>query len=256
MDRMPTTLAGLLVFVVMLLPGFVFITLYTWDRPRRRWSAVEEAAAIVLASFLIEAVTAGLYFLFLQIPKVTAPSLDLLIREPDEHLGWVVGLLGVSAGLAALASWPMRRRRVHPAVTSSWWTLFDKWQHGRDYTTTHIECSLDDGSAVTGVLGDWNTGEDESGDRDLILGAPITYKPPGRQEYHEHPVSVVCISARRIVAMFVAYRAGTSPTSAQAEAEAAPGEVGQAEASKPSPARSPDAAPETPRPARSTSARG
>jgi len=216
---MPTTLAGLLVFIVTLLPGFVFITIYTWDRPRRRASALEQTAAIVLASVLTEAVTASLFALVRANPRIAAPGLDLLIREPDKHLGWVAGLLAVSSALAGLAAYLMRRRKIHPALMSSWWTLFHEWQRNDEYTSTYIQCELDDGSCVTGVLGDWDTIEEDSPDRDLILGSPITYRPRGDHEFHPHPVSVVCISAGRIVAMFVAYTDATSSPSAAAAVE-------------------------------------
>jgi len=232
MDGMPNSLAGLLVFVAVLLPGFVFITIYTWDRPRRRWSTLEETAAILLASMIAETVVAGLYAGIRLRTATAEPGLDLLILKPAEHLGWVAGLLAEASVLAALTAWLLRGRRVHPAVTSSWWTLFDSsWVEG---DTTYVQCVLDDGSSVTGVLGDWNTCQEESPDRDIILKRPITYRPPGGQEYLEHRVSAVCISASRIVAMFVANSdEHGEPTSTPAEAA----EVEEAEEAEAAPSR-------------------
>jgi hypothetical protein len=244
---MPNTLAGLLVFIVVLLPGFVFITIYTWDRPRRRWSTLEETAAILLASVIAEAAAAALYATIRLRMTITGPRLDLLILKPTQHLGWVTALLATASLLAAFTGLLMRLKRVHPAVTSSWWTLFDHWLNAarRDENgeggTTEVQCVLDDGSSVTGVLGDWNTIQDDSPDRDLILKRPIKYRPPGAQGYVDHPVSAVCISARRIVVMFVAYTGEITLSTPSKAAEAAEAEA--EEAAAPSPARSPDAGP-------------
>jgi hypothetical protein len=205
---------------------------------------VEETAAIALASITTELIVAALYLLIRLPAQSVAPSIDLLVQEPGDYVGWVVGLLATASGLSAVAAWWVRRRRVHPAVMSSWWTLFHYWHKG---ATRHIQCELDDGSCVTGVLGDWNIMEEDSPDRDLILAGPITYRPAGDEEFHPHPVSVVCISASRIVAMFVAYSdASTSSASVEGAAAAAPPSQAQAlvagSVHVPGPARAPSAA--------------
>lgn len=214
---MPSTLTGLLLFVVLLLPGFVFVTIFRRERPERRPSVLQETASIVFASVLSNMIALGGFAAV----RVFAPTWTLdvgaLLQSPADYFAghylsvfaWSSCVLVVACGVAALAGWLIDRQPVHPSVMSSWWTLFEYWQPD---TTRHIECLLDDGSYIAGQLGDWNTVAEDSPDRDLILAAPITYRSAGSTKHHSHPASVVCISARRIITMFVSYvDSATSP---------------------------------------------
>jgi hypothetical protein len=207
---MPNTLTGLLLFVILLLPGFVFVMTFRRVRPERRPSALQETAEIAFVSVLSSLIVLGGFAIVRAFAPTRTPDVSRLIEHPRDYLSehfplvvyWSLGLLFAACGIAALVGWLIGYRPVHPSVMSSWWTLFEHWQPG---TTRHIECLLDDGSYIAGQLGDWSTLGDDSPDRDLILAAPITYRPAGSTDYHLHPVSVACISARRIVAMFVSY---------------------------------------------------
>lgn len=207
---MPTTLTGLLLFVVLLLPGFAFLWIYTFDRPARRLTVLQETGAVVVVSVICNLITLGLAAAASVIAPLLRIDIGHLITDPDGYLksgypavaAWFIVSLATACALAAIAGFLARKKPVHPSHASSWWTLFDTWHPD---TVRYIQCELDNGTSVAGVLGDWNTMPDDSPDRDLILNAPITFRPAPDAEYQHHPVSSVCVSARRIVAMFVNY---------------------------------------------------
>lgn len=221
---MPSTLTGLLLFLALLLPGFAFVTLLRRGRPGYRPSALQETASIAVASVLAELAVLGVFVLVHVCARSWTPDVGQLIARPRDYLaahylsvfGWAAGLLLAACVLASVAGSVLARRPVHESTVSSWWTLFEDWNPG---TTRRVQCELDDGSYVAGELADWNTWAEDSPDRDIILKAPITYRPAGSAGYHQHPVSAVCVSARRIVTMFVAYSdAATSAASTAAGA--------------------------------------
>jgi hypothetical protein len=144
------------------------------------------------------------------VPDIT-PDVGRWIRDGNEYakqeyaliIWWGIGvmvlaiMIAVAAGSAAARWLP-----VHPSSMSSWWTLFDRWPAGSDVT---VDCVIDDGSWVQGVLASYNDSADDIADRDLILRPPIVYGPPGTTDQYPHSTSGVSISARRIVMMSVTY---------------------------------------------------
>lgn len=229
---MPSTLTGLLLFVVLLLPGFAYLVGKERVGTERRASAFRETASVVSAS-----VTSELVVLVLSWPLWRwSLDVDALIAAPGdywrEHPGlltaWGLGLLTVACALAFTATLPCLRRKLprltggypHPSAVSAWWLLFEQYRQGRD---RHVGVVLDDGSYMQGSLISFNQNADDIADRDLVLTAPIVYRAPNSTE---KPValdcSAACVSARRIVAMTVSYvdPPATSPTSAEAEAAA------------------------------------
>ena len=222
---MPTTLTGLLLFVVLLLPGFAYLVGKERYGTERRLSPFRETVAIVAASVTSELIVlvifAGIRTLW---PSIT-PDVGALVRNARLYLGgsnghrgqygivaaWGVGLLALAVLLAYLATEPRIRRwgeRVtgpypHSSTVSAWWILFERWRENRDI---ELACMLDDGSAVRGRFGSFNTSADDSPDRDLILREPIYYRPPGDSAKEAlFDVSAASFPARRIVALFVNY---------------------------------------------------
>ena len=236
---MPTTLTGLLLFVVLLLPGFAYLVGKERHGTERRLSPFRETVAIVSASvtseLIVVSIFAGVRVLW---PSVT-PDIGALLRQGSlyfhgnqTHRGhyqffsvWGVGLLALAVAVAYAATVP-RVRRVgewifgpypHESTVSAWWMLFERWRKARN---AEVTCILDDGSSVRGQFGSFNIAADDSPDRDLILTAPIYYSPSGEEDEVPYPVWAVCIAARRIVTMFVTYTdpASVIPSSLGAEA--------------------------------------
>lgn len=221
---MPTTLTSLLLFVVMLLPGFAYLVGKERHGTERRLSPFRETVAIVAASITSELVVlvvfAGVRALW---PSVT-PDVGALVRDGGTYLrgngdhhgqyanvaAWGIGLLATAVVLAYLATNPKVRRRLewltgpypHDSTVSAWWILFDRWAGNRKI---ELVAMLDDGSCVRGQFGSFNTSADDSPDRDLILQRPIFYRPAGSSEETLYETAAVCCPASRIVALFVNY---------------------------------------------------
>jgi hypothetical protein len=219
---MPTTLTGLLLFVVLLLPGFVYLVGKERNGTERRLSIFRETVAIVAASISSELFVlvafAGIRALW---PSRT-PDVGALIRDGGGYLrsshvhyenvaAWGICLLVAAMVIAYLATVPAIRRVTekltgpypHDSTVSAWWILFERWPNRRE---VELACMLDDGSAVRGRFGSFNTSADDSPDRDLILREPIYYRPPGDSSKEAlFDVSAVCCPAGRIVALFVNY---------------------------------------------------
>jgi hypothetical protein len=211
----PTTLVGLLVFLVLLVPGFA----YTLRRERvassRDVSVFRETVELAFVSVVADAVVlllfAGARALF---PSLT-PDPRQLLRDPGryglDHLGlvaaWGGGLLVVAAALATLAAGPpfRRRKREHEAYASAWTLLFSEHPGARIY----VGCLLDDGSYVTGRLRTYSRASEDDEDRDLTLTGPISYRGPGDTNAAVLPdVGAAAISARRLTLLTVSYQTG------------------------------------------------
>jgi hypothetical protein len=209
---MPTTLTGLVLFAALLLPGFVYVTVRERAVPRRERSVFRETIEIAVVSIAgISAAAVVLAAVSSKWPDQT-PDLERLIGQDlayvaDEYIivgGWFVGLLAATTAAAGGFAWWRRRRMVHPSISSSWWRLFDTLRESTWEVV--VQCALDDGSWVKGTLSSYNNYEPETADRDLVLLDPITYQLPGKDEEEQRlDVSAACVSARRIVAMFVTY---------------------------------------------------
>ncbi|MBB5152869.1 DUF6338 family protein [Saccharopolyspora phatthalungensis] len=226
---MPSTLLGLLVFVISLAPGLTFVLARQRVVPQQSMSVFRETAQMVCVSLLLDIVALLIFGLIRLIWPGGTPDVDRIVREPGSYLResyllvawWALGLLAVAVLLAWLAGSGLLRRilsrapglRVdaevmpHESSASAWWLLFRE-QPGR---RVHVGCNLEDGSFVSGWLASYNTAIDEDADRELTLAAPIRYRPKGAADSAELTnTSAVVVSARRIALLLVSYQAPAS----------------------------------------------
>ncbi|MFJ9243820.1 DUF6338 family protein [Streptomyces sp. NPDC101776] len=236
---MPTTVTGLLLLVVLLLPGLAYAVVRERQGTERGVSSFRETGAVVFASIISEIVVLGFFAMVRSLWPRATPDIGRLIREGSTYARahyaslalWSVALLLLATALAGLAACaPALAARVrrprwlaawiagrapgwrHPSTTSAWWVMFERWYPGEN---AHVGCVLEDGSYVEGRQASFNINADDSPDRDLILIEPLRYRPPGAAAAAPYPAGAVCISARRIVAMFVSYPpAGAGPGAA------------------------------------------
>lgn len=217
---MPTTVTGLVLLVVLLLPGLTFVIIRERRGSERRPTPFRETGAVVFCSVLTELATLILFAVARGLMPGLTPDVGRLVREGADYardhyaeLGWwVVGLLLFSCALAATAA-ALTGDRPHASAMSAWWVMFDRWFPGENPI---VGCILEDGSYIEGRQASFNVSSDDSPDRDLVLVEPLKYRAPGTTEMHAFPWGAACISARRIVAMFVSY-----PPVPEGEAEAA-----------------------------------
>lgn len=221
---MPTTLTGLLLFVALLLPGFAYVVGKERNGTGQQLTPFRETAAAVAASISFELIVLAIFALIRTLWPSQTPDVGALIRDSRSyllggsghagHYGqvalWATGMLALSVFLAYLATLPRARNLAakalgpypHNSTISAWWLIFETWQEGRDI---HVGCVLDDESYVEGWLGSFSREADDKPDRDLVLTPPILYRPPGASEARPYECGAVCISASRIVEMFVNY---------------------------------------------------
>lgn len=217
---MPTTLTGLLIFVVLLLPGFAYLVGKERHGTERHTSPFRETVAIVAASVTSEVVVlAGFAILRWRLPSWT-PDIGALVHHGSTYADghylslatWGFGMLAIAVLGAYVATMPEVRKRLplpeaardypHESTVSAWWLLFEKWRYGRD---VEVCCVLTDGSAVRGKFGSFNASADDSPDRELILQAPIRYRAPGRQQMEDYPAGAASVAARNITVLFTGY---------------------------------------------------
>jgi hypothetical protein len=236
----PSDLTGVVLFIVLLWPGFAYSTIRARRRPDRQLTPLRETVVIIIASLTALAAT-GVVFGIVRAfwPSVT-PDVRSLIFRPHAYLQthyvstawWAAGFLAVAIlgaigvavvqssehvagirGLGWLAAPP------DSSTMSAWWIAFS----GRDVRREqiHVGCQLDDGSYVSGRLATYSQVAEDSADRDLVLRAPISVRPAGgaRLEVIER-AALMTLSARHIVTMTVTYvrrnpPAGDSSNAAQ-----------------------------------------
>jgi hypothetical protein len=231
---MPTTVAGLLIFVVLLAPGFGYVLRRERRIPAGEISIFRETVSLVLSSFVALIAVLGLFAVLRVLLPEHTPDVGRLVREPGNYWHneyaylalWGLGLLLLACSLAWLSAdpptglamllpnrlarrskqvrdklWPARAFRIAPI--SGWHRIFTEGPG----LAKRVTCGLDDGSMVEGWLWSFDPAADDSADRDLLLSPPFTIRyADGREEHREY--GGMAISARRMIFLHVAYRPG------------------------------------------------
>lgn len=219
---MPSTLAGLLVAIYLLIPGYCYYVVRRRTVPTRPLSTAVEGVNLVVVAMLANAVTLALYGLAQAVPFVRdhSPSIVQILRgtesyllESDSRLAyvgtWAAVLLAIASGLAvaiAYRAWPMSllAKLFGKSLSdeSVWHRFFFTEQPEKTYI--YLECYLTDGSHTAGTLVWYNTDLQDHPDRELVLKDPITTvgpsdEPSGRSD------TLAILSAREICQIIVTY---------------------------------------------------
>ncbi|MCY4632233.1 MAG: DUF6338 family protein [bacterium] len=237
---MPTTVGGLLLFVTLLTPGFVYLAITETRLPRRQYSALRETGRIVSVSLLTNSVVLGVFGLFRSLRPRLTPDVGEFIREPSayfrgnylEIVAWGAGLLlasvSVAAAVAILTTWSERllagverqpgpwiyskisqRRRTRIAQESGWGAAFLRHPDRRVYLTLR----LTDGTLLYGPLREFNSQIEETDDRSLQLAAPVEMRTLSGDELTDVDADAVIVAASQIKTIFVHYLPNENPTS-------------------------------------------
>ena len=118
-------------------------------------------------------------------------------------------LAGASALAMALAFclWPIEPllKRFAPALSDeSVWHRYFFIRAPKD-SYVYLECHLNDGSYVAGPLVWYNTDLEDSPDRDLVIGQPLTLLEPDGEPIEGSPGAQAILSAREIRQILVTY---------------------------------------------------
>lgn len=223
---MPTSLVGLLLFIILLAPGFAFVVRRETRFVPRTTSVFRETAAVVLASVTANGIAlAGFGVIRTLVPERT-PDVGRLVNGPAAYFThhyvevavWGAALLAVAVLLAALAAVPpqpviARWRKLPEALQPAWLedlgnpiiykSAWDRLMHlgAADYegpVDVWVSCELHDGTYLAGPLYSLNPDVDEDADREFIIMAPITRRGPTSEELEELDVGALSVSARYV----------------------------------------------------------
>jgi hypothetical protein len=229
---MPSTLSGLLIFVVVLTPGLLHYIQRRALSDQPQVSALVEAGTLTTVSLVTDLVAVGAFALIRwALPSHTPDPSALLLNGVNyaaPRLGylvlWATALLSFSSALAIV--WARRPGFLAnvpifiPALidTSAWVYEFEAAPKG---TRVYVGCDLRDGSYIGGYLDWYNTNIEEVSDRDIALVAPITIRradgvvlatesregaeETGKGDSQSLDFGVVVLSARDIATLYVSY---------------------------------------------------
>jgi hypothetical protein len=219
---MPSTVVGLVIFIVFLVPGVLHFLQRRAAVPQGAGglSPLVETASIASISLLTNVLSLSLFGLVrLGLPGHT-PDVGRFVKDAGEYtsdripyvVAWLVGLVALSCLFAVLLGARTRYqnrlpgfvkealRRLDPQIlnVSAWYSQFEAVPDRYVY----VGCDLQDGSYVGGYLAWYSTDTAETADRDLVLASPITLKRSGESQVLDG-VHRVVLSAREIVALLL-----------------------------------------------------
>jgi hypothetical protein len=181
---MPTTLAGLAIFVAFLTPGFLNYLQRKRRVPQRTLSPLVEVATFLSISVFTNLLAVGLFAAVRAIAPKHAPNVEQMLSHGTSYIyprigyitAWSIGVLIVSCTIAVLiGSDIIPFARLAPVIidVSAWYQIFESGPKG---AKVYVGCDMSDGSYISGYLQWYNTDVDEIADRDLALAAPILVK--------------------------------------------------------------------------------
>lgn len=225
----PSTLLGLTLFVVLLMPGLAYVLRHESSRPAREQSVFRDTIQIVFVSVVCLTVVgltlAGAHWLF---PAHT-PDVGGFVRDPGQFavanyvtvVWWGLACLAAATLIAAVAADPRvvgltarlldvrlarwmsgsSAHRIRPAE-SAWYLVFHKGD--KDPGPIVVGARLDNGTYVYGRMHSFNVDPEESPNRDIVLSAPIRLVTADDVD-EPMPAQYTVISGRNIVRLDVGY---------------------------------------------------
>lgn len=228
----PSTVLGLVVFVVSLAPGLAFVLLRERVGSKEKLSPFRETAVVLCVSIAAAVATLAAFAIVRALAPSITPDVGRLVSDPAAYVRtsyvvlfwWGAGLLAVATAGAGLAGAGVLRRvmarvpgididpypKAHASGVSAWWFAFQDQLRDLPEASVFLDCQLTDGSYVGGYLLSFSTVAEDSGDRELTLaareGSPITFRPAGaRTAEARDGVGAVIVSAAHIRLIFVSY---------------------------------------------------
>ena len=213
---MPSTLFALAVLVILVLPGAVFAVQTDKRLPTRELSPLRELSVIAGVGVLCDSIILLIFGVIrAAFPKITPDvgSIERLgmayVKLHFVSIGWwAICLFLASCGLAyAFGKFSSKTARDEDperiTFESQWWRLFHNI-YPEAYR--YVGCHLQDDSYISGYLVGYSVNADETPDREISLGAPISYRPSAANQATElKDVAAVTVSARQLKFLTVTY---------------------------------------------------
>jgi hypothetical protein len=197
----PSTFTGLVLFVLLLAPGFAFLLVSERGVVAvRQTTPLRQTATIGLASVVWDIAAVLVLAAAVRFTPLRGPNLDNLMAEGLDYArrsyrssaGWLIALVVVACVLSVLFAGVLNRTdrlavlRDRAPISwlfpesggtehvSAWWkVLVDPNVHEgmRRYAT----CYLEDGSSIRGWVASASPDVRDSPDRELVLWAPLVF---------------------------------------------------------------------------------
>jgi hypothetical protein len=208
----PTTFLGLVLFLVVLAPGFCLVVAAERWRPAQPHSVLRETAIIGLGSVLFDLGALFAFALIRAIHPAGTPDVGALIRDSSAYLKvhylnvliWALALLAAACAAAFLVGSQFAKRsrgagRMDPL--SGWAKAFTFYPASR----VKVGCELTDDTFIEAWLRSFSPNVEENDDRSLVLTAPAKMRRSEDDELVDWPVGTIVIAASQIRFLTVGY---------------------------------------------------
>jgi hypothetical protein len=261
----PSSLWGVVLFVVLLAPGLAYVLRHERVVPARSHTTFRESLRVVFVSVACLTAT-GLLAAGIRatLPERT-PNFRALILNPGGYwrghhvqLAWwafafvvfatVLGAAAADRRVVRFAHWLARKPAIRwitgatdtdISSASAWYRVMHMFDEGAPRPKPprnppgpiFVGAAMDDGTYIEGRMVTFNVAADENADREMLLSAPLHFTMQNGERF-AFAGQFTVISARHIVRLDVTH---INPALAAAPRQSAPGEPENAE--QPAPAQ-------------------
>jgi len=225
----PTTFNGIVLLIILLVPGFIYVLRREKHTPSRKFSGFRETLRIIVASaFAYGALAVGVTvgaFLSADIRQVAvALVIDSTEFQKQHALKFAIIVVGAvlvatlvcafvggTSALKLVEQLAKRSERLakkietwksdHAPISSAWWTAFEL----QPLAAKRISITLSEGTVLSGLLYSYSQDADDHPDRDVVLQAPLFIQNPEAESFKPLPGASLIVSAREIRFLTVVY---------------------------------------------------
>jgi Family of unknown function (DUF6338) len=231
----PATIGGIVVLVLLILPGLAFELIRQRRRAGRDDSSFVEVSRVLISGLSLGAITEAVLALVSLAGPHSIASLSGLFTKPHwvtDHLlvcgwtAWAYGLMSVTFAALAAAILPGMNSGSQNHPESGWVTAFDRLpqlirvaQRLSATPTVRLSVQLTDGTVYVGDQAEFSVGSAQEG-RELLLCGELLIRLPGATK--AEPITQwqrILLSEDRISDILVQYVPRTAPP-ASSESEA------------------------------------
>ena len=196
--------------LLVVVPGLGYQLGRESQRPTRELAGFRETVSLAFAGIVAISVGLSTFGLLRWIAPNHTLDVGQLLRTPGpyfrEHLPymafWTFAVLAFATGLAYCGRRYLRRAGGRHAYESAWSRVFE---HAKKHQI-YVGCELTDGTYVGGTLWTYNATVEETPDREIVLAAPISFRPnDDSAPVALEDVAIITLSASRINFTTVTY---------------------------------------------------
>ena len=217
----PTTITGIVILLLLVLPGFVFVTFRERHQPARKLSVLRETSAVLaatLGAYLVPLAATVAVAVFspafrTDLASALASPTAYESAHPFRCAAFVVAWVLVGSLVAGFLGSRWMGKRFSSEGGSAWWKMFEPAGLRREDYSVEVTATLTDGSTITGTLYSWSRDGEDIPDRELVLQQPLWIQPANSTKVRELGGAAMSISARNARTIAVRYIMKEPPVS-------------------------------------------